>query len=66
MQTLEAWMEANSLRDADLAARVDGLSRSQISRLRRRKSIPPPQTAVKLAELTGIPVADLLLAKRAA
>lgn len=58
-------MEAKQLKDADVAERVAGLSRSQVSRIRRRISIPPPQTARKLAVLTGIPVEAFMLAERA-
>ena len=61
---LEQWMEANSLRDHELAARVEGLSRSQVSRIRRRVSIPSPETAKKLSEVTGLPAEALLYVER--
>lgn len=66
MTPFEAWMKAKAYRDADVADRVEGLSRSQVSRIRRRKSIPPLQTARKLAVLTGIPVEEFVIADRAA
>jgi transcriptional regulator with XRE-family HTH domain len=63
---LAEWMKANELRDHELAARVPGLSRSQVSRIRRRKSIPSPETAKKLAEITGLPAEALVFVDRAA
>lgn len=63
---LQAWMKLKNLSDADLAAKIDGLSRSQVSRIRRRKSIPPPATAKKLAEATGIPAEMFVFVERAA
>lgn len=62
---LQEWMEAQKLTDAALAERVDGLSRSQVSRIRRRKSIPSPQTAKKLEQATGIPAETFVFADRA-
>lgn len=59
-------MDAKKFRDADVAERVEGLSRSQVSRIRRRKSIPPADTARKLSVLTGIPPEAFVLAERAA
>jgi len=58
-------MELKRLSDADVAAAIDGLSRSQVSRIRRRKSIPPPATARKLADFTGIPAEMFVFAERA-
>lgn len=63
---LQTWMKLKQMSDADLAAQIDGLSRSQVSRIRRRKSIPPPETALKLAEATGIPAEMFVFAERAA
>ena len=63
---LEQWMASKGLRDGDLAERVPGLSRSQVSRIRRRKSIPSPETAKKLAEVTGLPAEALIFVERAA
>lgn len=63
---LEQWMKAKKINDAALASRVEGLSRSQVSRLRRRKSVPSPLTAKKLSEVTGIPLEALLFVERAA
>lgn len=66
MTPLETWMATNKLTDAALAARLEGLSRSQVCRIRRRKSIPTPQTAKKLEAITGIPAASFVMAERAA
>lgn len=65
MTTLAEWMEKKALKDRDLASRVEGLSRSQISRIRRRKSRPTPETAQKLEAVTGIPAAQLVMVERA-
>lgn len=59
-------MKDKGLRDADVAARVSGLSRSQVCRLRNRTSIPSPKTAKKLEVLTGIPAEKFVFADRAA
>jgi transcriptional regulator with XRE-family HTH domain len=64
--TLQEWMKHKKLTDAALAAQVSGLSRSQVSRIRRRVSIPTPQTAKKLEEVTGIPAEAFVFAERAA
>lgn len=64
--TLQEWMDLKGWKDADLAAHVEGLSRSQISRIRRRKSIPAPETAKKLEGLTGIPAERFVFAERLA
>lgn len=64
--TLQEWMDLKGWKDADLAARLPGLSRSQVSRIRRRKSIPPPETAKRLEEVTGIPAERLAFEERAA
>ena len=60
------WMKERDFKDADVAERVEGLSRSQVNRIRRRKSVPPLQTARKLAVLTGLPVETFVLVDRAA
>jgi transcriptional regulator with XRE-family HTH domain len=63
---LAEWMEAEGLKDAGLAERLNGkLSRSQISRIRRRKSIPPIDTAKLLESVTGIPAAEILFGEAA-
>lgn len=59
--TLHQWMETEGVTDAELAARVRVLSRSQISRIRRGLSAPRRNAARALAEVTGIPFADLLV-----
>lgn len=64
--TLQEWMKLKNMNDAEFAAEVKVLSRSQISRIRRRKSIPSPQTAKLLEETTGIPAASFVFAERAA
>jgi transcriptional regulator with XRE-family HTH domain len=64
--TLDEWMKAKKFKDADVAERVEGLSRSQVNRIRRRKSIPPLSTARKLAVLTGLPVEAFVIVERAA
>lgn len=65
--TLQEWMELKDFTDAKLATALGGkISRSQISRIRTRKSIPSRETALALAQHTGIPAADFLLAERAA
>jgi antitoxin component HigA of HigAB toxin-antitoxin module len=61
---LQEWMSEKNLNDAALAAKVDGVSRSQISRIRRRRSIPTTATAKKLEAVTGIPAEALVFAER--
>lgn len=61
---LQEWMADRGFKDADVAERIEGLSRSQVSRIRRRWSIPPLQTARKLSVLTGIPVESFMVAER--
>jgi transcriptional regulator with XRE-family HTH domain len=62
--TLKEWMRAKEYTDADVAERVEGLSRSQICRIKNRTSIPSVATARKLSVLTGIPVEQFLVADR--
>jgi len=64
MTALKDWMERKALSDADVAARIDGLSRSQVSRIRRGVSRPSPETAEKLAALTRIPAAKFIFGER--
>lgn len=64
--TLQDWMTKQKLSDADVAARIEGLSRSQVSRIRRRVSIPSPETALKLSKLTKIPPEKFVFVDRAA
>lgn len=64
--TLQQWMDRKGLTDADVAAKVEGLSRSQVSRIRRGVSRPSPETALKLAKLTKIRPETLIYAERAA
>jgi transcriptional regulator with XRE-family HTH domain len=64
--TLQEWMDKRKLNDAQVAARVDGLSRSQVSRIRRGVSRPSPETALKLSQLTKIPPQKLIFAEQVA
>lgn len=64
--TLQEWMDARDLTDAKLAAQVEGLSRSQVSRIRRRVSIASAATALKLEKITGIPAERFVFQERAA
>jgi transcriptional regulator with XRE-family HTH domain len=59
---LQKWMTRKGYKDADVAALVDGLSRSQISRIRRKVSTPSPTTALKLSKLTRIPAKNFIFA----
>jgi len=63
--TLQEWMDRKGLKDADLAAQVKVLSRSQISRIRRGVSNPKPDAAKALAALTRIPVVKFLTGEAA-
>lgn len=62
--TLQEWMDRKGFKDADVAARLDGISRSQVSRIRRRVSRPSPETAEKLSKLTRIPAARFIFEMR--
>lgn len=62
---LQEWMTDNDLTDEALARRVEGLSRSQINRIRNGKSIPTPETARKLEAVTGIPAAKFVMGEAA-
>lgn len=56
MNELQQWMQSKELNDAKLAELTKGqVSRSQISRIRRGRSIPKVSTAKALEALTGIP-----------
>lgn len=54
MDQLQAWMAARSENDHTLAPRV-GVSRVQISRIRRGVTGASKPTAMRLQEVTGIP-----------
>lgn len=58
-------MDQKGLADAALAGMVEGLSRSQVSRIRRGRSRPLPDTARKLEAVTGIPAAKFVLGEAA-
>jgi transcriptional regulator with XRE-family HTH domain len=64
MTALKDWMDKRGLADADVASRIEGLSRSQVSRIRRGVSRPSPATAEKLAALTRIPAAKFIFGER--
>lgn len=53
MRSLQNWMRKNRKLDDDVARAIN-LSRSQVSRIRRGKSICTIDTAQKLEKLTGI------------
>lgn len=59
-------MEREGLNDAAVAAKVEGLSRSQINRIRRGASRPTPDTARKLEALTGISAGAFVLGEAGA
>lgn len=65
MGPLEAWMTREGETDESLSPKV-GLSRVQISRLRRRVYRPSVETARKLETITGIPAAEFILVERCA
>lgn len=59
--TLQEWMDLKSWRDERLAQELGGcLSRSQVSRIRRGKSKPTPETARELERVTKIPAAAFI------
>lgn len=60
---LAEWMSWKKLDDAEVAAMV-GLSRSQICRIRLRRSIPSPATAKRIAEKTGLSAEGLMFVER--
>jgi len=53
--TLQQWMDAKGWKDAEVAKKLGGISRSQVSRIRRNgtRSLP---TAQRFAALTKLPV----------
>lgn len=59
--TLDEHMRSNGLTDAELAAKV-GVSQPTIWRIRNRKRRPQVDVAKRIAEVTGIPAAELVLA----
>lgn len=58
--TLQEWMDAHGLKDREASERL-GISRSQVSRLRRAKSRPTIENARLLEAKTGIPAAVLVM-----
>lgn len=54
MSKLQTWM-AGANKDDEAVSLLVGLSRAQVSRIRRSKSRPSPDAAVKLELVTGIP-----------
>lgn len=68
MNALATWMTAAGETDDTVSAKV-GISRVQVSRIRRSLSRPSPELAVKLEALSGVPAWDLVsmpLSRRAA
>ena len=65
MTLLETWMEANGVGD-DAVATETGVSRVQISRIRRGLSKPSPELALKLSSMTGIAAWDFVKPDEAA
>jgi transcriptional regulator with XRE-family HTH domain len=58
---LEDWMTLARVNDAELARRLGGkVTRSQISRIRRRKCRPSFETATNLEAVTKIPAGTLM------
>lgn len=57
MTDLQTWMERARESDASLAEKT-GVSRVQISRVRRRICAPSLSLAARLEEITGIPAAS--------
>lgn len=62
MTTLKRWMEENGKTDADVAAAVGVVSRSQVNRLKNGESKPSFDSASALEQLTGIPAGKLFQA----
>lgn len=60
MGLLQTWMEANKVRDEDLAEKI-GVSRVQVLRWRLQQNRPRPTKARKLEEITSIPAGDLMM-----
>ncbi len=58
-------MDANEVSDEALAEKL-GVSRVQVSRLRRRICKPSPATAQKLEIITAIPAASFIFGEAAA
>lgn len=59
MADLQQWMQDNERTDETLAQEL-GVSRVQVSRLRRRICKPSPATAQKLEAITAIPAAEFI------
>lgn len=59
MADLNAWMKGEGESDETLAPKL-GVSRVQVSRIRRGVNRPSLTVAAKLEELTGIPAWDFL------
>lgn len=65
MSELQTWMERNGETDDTLSNKV-GVSRVQISRIRRRRSGVSPETAKRLEAVTSIPAVRFLYGEGAA
>lgn len=62
MDDLQAWMTANRETDASMAPKLS-VSRVQVSRIRRGKCRPSPETALKLERITQIPASTFIFAE---
>lgn len=64
MTDLQTWMTDAKESDETLSKKL-GVSRVQVSRLRRKLCKPSPDTAVKLEQITGIPAAAFIFGQAA-
>lgn len=64
MRNLHEWMEANNENDATMAPKL-GVSRVQVSRIRRRICRPSPGVAMKLEKITGIAASEFIFGEAA-
>lgn len=60
MERLKAWMSEHSVNQVQLAAALK-VSQATISDWLNSETFPRPKKLLRLAEHTGIPVADLLV-----
>ena len=60
MSDLQNWMAEHGETDESLSPRV-GVSRVQVSRIRRKICRPSIVTALRLEQVTGIPAAKLVM-----
>jgi len=62
MTKLDDWMKKSKTRDVELAAQV-GCDRSVISKMRHGKLTPKLPLAVRIVNVTGLKVDDLVVPK---